>query len=225
MTIRIELEPEGERALRERARQSGRDPVQYARQIIRDHIVRPDRESSQDAAIPAKPTIEDFIDHEFVEYCSRMADEDVTLDEVLEATSSIKDSMSRVIVTAGALLQFWLSRRMMVESRQSEQVSRAYADYLLGVAGVAQSQHQNDGAGIREGFRQLTDVKIRVAVYGDSRVITAMATFERLGARLATPEQQKAFVSIIEAMRKTGANQDESIAERDVHRVIFGNDG
>ena len=44
------------------------------------------------------PTLDDLIDHEFVEYCAREADDGVTLDEVLEATSTIKDSMARVII-------------------------------------------------------------------------------------------------------------------------------
>jgi putative addiction module CopG family antidote len=43
-------------------------------------------------------TIEDLIDREFVEYCAREADDSVTLDEVLEATSGITDSMARVII-------------------------------------------------------------------------------------------------------------------------------
>ena len=44
------------------------------------------------------PTLDDLIDHEFVEYCARENDDDVTLQEVLEGTSSIKDSMARVII-------------------------------------------------------------------------------------------------------------------------------
>jgi hypothetical protein len=100
MTIHIELKPEEERVLIERARLSGRDPVQYAQQIIRDHIVSPCLETAPEEATPSKPTIEDFNDHEFVEYCARSASDDdgVTLEEVLEATSSIKDSMARVII-------------------------------------------------------------------------------------------------------------------------------
>ena len=39
-----------------------------------------------------------FIDHEFVEYCAREADDSVTLEEVLEATSTIKQSMARTII-------------------------------------------------------------------------------------------------------------------------------
>ena len=44
------------------------------------------------------PTIDDLMDHECFEYCAREADEEVTLDEVLEATSTINDSMARVII-------------------------------------------------------------------------------------------------------------------------------
>ncbi|MGZ3395268.1 MAG: hypothetical protein ACXWPK_14595, partial [Isosphaeraceae bacterium] len=44
------------------------------------------------------PTLDDLIDHEFVEYCARENDDDVTSEEVLEGTSSIKDSMARVII-------------------------------------------------------------------------------------------------------------------------------
>ena len=45
-----------------------------------------------------RPRLDDFIDHEFVEYCAREADDSVTLDEVLEGTSTIKQSMARAII-------------------------------------------------------------------------------------------------------------------------------
>jgi hypothetical protein len=98
MTIPIELRPEEERALLERARLSGRDPVQYAQQIIRDHLGTPAPETTREEVAGARPTLDDFIDHEFVAYCERESDESVTLEEVLEATSKIKDSMARVII-------------------------------------------------------------------------------------------------------------------------------
>ncbi len=127
-------------------------------------------------------------------------------------------------VTAGALLQYWLSRRTIRESRQSEQVSRAYADYLLGVGGVTHAQRQNDKAGVRENLRQLVDAKTQIAVHGDSQVLAAMATFERLGPASVSSEQKNAFVSIIHAMRKDGANPTASVADRDIPMVIFGSE-
>jgi hypothetical protein len=48
---------------------------------------------SQGAGIP-----DDLIDHDAVAYCEREADDGVTLEEVRAATSSIKDSMARVVI-------------------------------------------------------------------------------------------------------------------------------
>jgi len=52
----------------------------------------------EDKSRMTAPTIDDLIDHEFVEYCAREADDGGTLEEVLEATLTIKDSMARVII-------------------------------------------------------------------------------------------------------------------------------
>jgi len=52
----------------------------------------------EDMSQKTAPSLDDLIDHEFVEYCAREADDGVTLDQVLEATSTIKDSMARVII-------------------------------------------------------------------------------------------------------------------------------
>jgi hypothetical protein len=89
MTIHIELTPDEERALLEQARLSGRDPAEYAHDIIRSHV-----SPAQDSA----PVLENLLDQDFLAYCDREADDDVTLAEVLEATSKIQDSMARVII-------------------------------------------------------------------------------------------------------------------------------
>ncbi len=39
-----------------------------------------------------------LIDHDAIAYCEREADNSITLDEVRAATSSIKDSMARVVI-------------------------------------------------------------------------------------------------------------------------------
>ena len=92
MTINVELKPDEERALIERARLSGRDPGQYVQKLIRDHIQASPHGSTPDAVL------DDLIDHEFLAYCETEADDTVTLEEVLKATSKIKDSMARVII-------------------------------------------------------------------------------------------------------------------------------
>jgi Arc/MetJ-type ribon-helix-helix transcriptional regulator len=42
--------------------------------------------------------LEELIDQEFLEYCAREGDDDITLEEVLQATSRIPGSMSQAII-------------------------------------------------------------------------------------------------------------------------------
>ena len=63
-----------------------------------------DQESEKGKSVP---TLDDLIDHEFVEYCARENNDDVTLEEVLEGTSSIKDFMARVIIEEEGADRFW----------------------------------------------------------------------------------------------------------------------
>ena len=89
MTIHIELTPDEERLLLEQARMSGQNPAQYVQDIIRGHVAQKQGSAS---------ALESLVDHDFLAYCDREADDDVTLEEVLEATSKIQDSMARVII-------------------------------------------------------------------------------------------------------------------------------
>ncbi len=51
-----------------------------------------------DSPPPSSAVPEDLLDREFMAYCAREADEQVTLEQVLQATSKIEDSMSRVLI-------------------------------------------------------------------------------------------------------------------------------
>jgi hypothetical protein len=44
------------------------------------------------------PTLGNYIDDEFVKYCDKHADDSVTLDQVLQATSKIEDSMAHDVI-------------------------------------------------------------------------------------------------------------------------------
>ncbi|MDG3008295.1 hypothetical protein [Paludisphaera mucosa] len=47
--------------------------------------------------LQSKPDLDDLLDLEFEAFCAREGDEDVTLDEVREATAGIPGSMARVV--------------------------------------------------------------------------------------------------------------------------------
>jgi hypothetical protein len=99
MTIHIELAPEEERALLEKARVSGRDPAAYIRQILRDHLRLSREPTGRDRPTGgAVLALEDLIDDEAIASCEEEADDGVSLEEVRAATSKIKDSMARVVI-------------------------------------------------------------------------------------------------------------------------------
>ncbi|MGZ5975177.1 MAG: hypothetical protein ACXWPK_17450 [Isosphaeraceae bacterium] len=99
MIINIELRPEEELALLERAQTSGRDLASYVHQILREHIHAPDPDIGRDKADDeASFTVEDLIDHEAIASCTKEADDSITLEAVRAGTSTIKDSMARVVI-------------------------------------------------------------------------------------------------------------------------------
>jgi hypothetical protein len=99
MMIQIELQPDEERAFLDRARLSGQDPVQYARQILRNHIASPPIETPLRQASQTKPILEDLIDHEFIAACARQRGTDVpTIEEVREALAKIPGSLAEEII-------------------------------------------------------------------------------------------------------------------------------
>lgn len=53
---------------------------------------------TRNESLQASPALEELLDVEFEAYCAREADENVTLDQVRQATSSIPGSMAQAIV-------------------------------------------------------------------------------------------------------------------------------
>jgi hypothetical protein len=99
MTIKIELQPEEERALLERARVSGHDLAGYVHQVLQEHLQIPTYNSGQyESPNESTPRLDDLIDDEAIAICEKEADDSITLEEVRAATSQIKDSMARVVI-------------------------------------------------------------------------------------------------------------------------------
>lgn len=63
------------------------------RVTVLDDLSAPTARAGATKAIP-----DDLIDYDAIAYCEREADDSITLDEVRAATSSIKDSMARVVI-------------------------------------------------------------------------------------------------------------------------------
>ena len=101
MTIKIDLQPHEERALRERARMSGKDLAGFIHQLLLGHLrtATSDSDDTEGANVGAS-TVEDLIDYEAIESCSREVEgKDVpSIKEVRQVLSKIPGSMAQVVI-------------------------------------------------------------------------------------------------------------------------------
>jgi hypothetical protein len=97
MNIHIELGPDEERALAERARGSGRDLTEYVHQILQEHI-RATTADERGTATPPPP--DDLIDYEAIASCARAIEGQAvpSLDEVRRALAMIPGSMAQAVI-------------------------------------------------------------------------------------------------------------------------------
>jgi hypothetical protein len=101
MTINIELQPEEERALLERARISGRDLAGYIHQLLQGHLRTPKSASDEpEGPNGGAPALEELIDYEAIESCAREVEgKDVpSIEEVRQMLSKIPGSMAQVVI-------------------------------------------------------------------------------------------------------------------------------
>ena len=66
---------------------------------------------------------------------------------------------------------------------------------------------------------EAADAKARMAVYGASRAIAALARFEEVGPVLDTPNAKGVFAALVIAMR-----DGDSPSKTDLELVLFGKD-
>jgi hypothetical protein len=101
MTIHIELQPEEEQALLERARMSGNDLAGYIHQILQGHLrtSKPEGDELEPGNGPTS-TSDDLIDWEAIESCAReVQGKDVpSIEEVRQILSKIPGSMAQAVI-------------------------------------------------------------------------------------------------------------------------------
>ena len=101
MTINIELKPDEERALLERARTSGRDLAGYVHQVLEQHLRTQEPVSGpQESANGADLTLKDLVDWEAIESCAREIEgQNVpSIEEVRQRLAKIPGSMAQAVI-------------------------------------------------------------------------------------------------------------------------------
>lgn len=118
-------------------------------------------------------------------------------------------------VAVGALLQHWLSRSAETRKQLALLRSQAHVDYLRAVAKAAHASSQDAR---RAAVTDAADAKARIAVYGSTAVVHALATFEEAGPTLDNDRSTACFLSLVAAMR-------EAVGEttvNDLRAVLIG---
>jgi hypothetical protein len=69
-------------------------------------------------------------------------------------------------------------------------------------------------------MRDAAQAKSRIAVYGDSSVISALAKFEDLGAVLNNAQSNAPFVDVVSMMRRSMSKS--SIQRAEMERLLLG---
>ncbi len=130
--------------------------------------------------------------------------------------------VSAIGVVIGASLQFWFSRLTTNWSRLQDKQIQAYVDFLKGVSGVAQSQRFKDKRAELDSSSLLADARARIAVYGHSEVLAALAEFDKTDRKLSSESSLSAFMQLIQTMRKASNTKIAPISEAQLSLVLFG---
>ena len=129
--------------------------------------------------------------------------------------------ISLIGFVVGAVLQFMFTRHLDNKKHQRDLRAKAYGDYLQCVSEHANLGHQRSSVEGRQLGAKTADAKCRISLCGAADVISAFATFERLGAIMNTEEQCGAFTDMVVAMRKDTIGSS-SVVQADVEAVLLG---
>ncbi|HEY4244025.1 MAG TPA: hypothetical protein VGM88_29635 [Kofleriaceae bacterium] len=121
-------------------------------------------------------------------------------------------------VVVGGLMQHVFARSNQTKKQAAEARERAYADFLRGVAGVAQrNASPSDTAAA---ILLAADAKARICVYGTGAAIDVLSKFEAHGSTTSSNIGRDAFVSLVEQMRR---DVGQEVVSRDMlAALLFG---
>lgn len=123
-------------------------------------------------------------------------------------------------VLLGSSFQFLFGQLAERRKHFRELRSQAYVSFISAVAALAHAQRENDHPRTNEALRQLTEAKARISVYGAKEVAQAIATFARGNQSLASFDGQRAFMSIVYAMRHDAAGQRGRLSTGELAAIL-----
>ena len=123
-----------------------------------------------------------------------------------------------VLPLAGVALGAFLQSKRDLSNQKKTLKIKAYTDYLQAAAALS-----NKDTGKHDEARTLlTDARLRILIYGSSKIVGHIATFDRTGANLHTIEGMRTFLPVMTLMREDNLN--DKIKKEDMTRILFGQD-
>ncbi len=118
--------------------------------------------------------------------------------------------VAMVGVLGGALVAYLLlAPRARIDERTT-QAAATYADMLDALA---------RGAGLSEPARRYSAARARIAVYGDSKTVKAVAA---IGGDMSDTDDQERLITAVQSMRAHLGEDD--VARSHIRQILFGSD-
>jgi hypothetical protein len=141
----------------------------------------------------------------------------------MNVVSLLAPALSAVLgLAVGALLQYYFSRRLEAARHFQELRTRAYSDFIGGVAETANAARKGDKALQLEALAKATEAKIRILLYGSRAVVNAVSEFSIAQGAVSSEAVAPRFVEMIQAMRADSAIRLEGIADTAILGSAFG---
>ncbi len=126
-----------------------------------------------------------------------------------------------ISVIIGASLQYFFSksgeRRKQLEALRNQ----AYVDYLRSIAQITKVG-RNDSKKRSDLLTAAADAKTRICVYGAASVIGSLATFEKGGPVLDSPDSIARFLKLCNEIRRQNLGRAETVTIDDLSLILFG---
>jgi hypothetical protein len=135
--------------------------------------------------------------------------------ELLDMNGAINSILPMLGIVVGALLQFWFGRTAEKGKHVTAMRAEAYTDYLRAVVASGFLRSDED---LVEALKSASDAKLRILVYGDIKVIAALARFEEAGPTLDNSRSTAAFFNLVSAMR----SRHLAVSEDEIKLILFG---
>jgi hypothetical protein len=122
----------------------------------------------------------------------------------------------------GAVLQYHFSKRLEAARHFQELRTRAYSDFIAGVAGSASAARKRDKTLQLEAQAQAAEAKIRILLYGSATVVDAVASLSVAQGEVNSMEIAPRFVAVIQSMRADSAVSLPAISDHAILSTAFG---